>query len=100
MPSSGQAGAAGLSAGYLASLPIEAQKQLLGERLFPMVLQKEPVLAQKITGMLLEMDNGELLHLLESPETLYLKVSEAATTAVASSEDPSTALEDASVPAN
>lgn len=37
----------------------------------------QPDLAAKITGMLLEMDNSELLLLLESPESLAAKVEEA-----------------------
>ena len=55
----------------------EQQKQLLGERLFPLISAVEPQLAGKITGMLLEMDNGELLNLLESPEALNAKIMEA-----------------------
>lgn len=37
----------------------------------------QPDLAAKVTGMLLEMDNSELLLLLESPESLAAKVDEA-----------------------
>jgi len=37
----------------------------------------QPELAGKITGMLLEMDNGELLHLLDTPEAMEAKVNEA-----------------------
>jgi polyadenylate-binding protein len=61
----------------LAAAPEEQKKQMIGERLFPLVQQVQPSLAGKITGMLLEMDNGELIHLLESGDALKEKISEA-----------------------
>lgn len=45
-----------------------------GERLYPLIHVLHPSLAGKITGMLLEIDNSELLLLLESPESLRSKV--------------------------
>ena len=57
--------------------PLEPQKQQLGERLFPLVLAIAPQLAGKITGMLLELDNSELLLLLETPEALNASIEEA-----------------------
>eukprot|EP00742_Colponemidia_sp_Colp-10_P000090 GILJ01000100.1.p1 GENE.GILJ01000100.1~~GILJ01000100.1.p1 ORF type:complete len:623 (-),score=111.24 GILJ01000100.1:212-2080(-) len=66
-----------LTASALASAPPEQQKQMLGERLFPLIHNLQPELAGKITGMLLEMDNSELLMLLESQESLHSKVDEA-----------------------
>ncbi|GAY33336.1 hypothetical protein CUMW_006780 [Citrus unshiu] len=63
--------------GMLAAASPEQQKQILGERLYPLVEKHEPDLVAKITGMLLEMDNSELLLLLESPESLAVKVEEA-----------------------
>lgn len=41
------------------------------------MLRSEPDLAGKITGMLLEMDNAELIHLVDDVEALNAKVSEA-----------------------
>ncbi|MED6182125.1 hypothetical protein PIB30_025678 [Stylosanthes scabra] len=61
----------------LATAIPEQQKQILGERLYPLIKKLKPTLAAKITGMLLEMDNAELLLLLESPESLSAKVEEA-----------------------
>lgn len=46
-----------------------------GERLFPLIQTMHSNLAGKITGMLLEIDNSELLHMLESSESLCSKVS-------------------------
>merc|ERR1719330_29909 len=74
-----QAPAAGgpLTAAALAAAPAGVQKQMLGERLFPAVSRFQPALAGKITGMMLEMDNSELLMLLESEQQLKGKVDEA-----------------------
>ncbi|KAL7382422.1 hypothetical protein ABVT39_021998 [Epinephelus coioides] len=66
-----------LTASMLAAAPPQEQKQMLGERLFPLIQAMHPSLAGKITGMLLEIDNSELLHMLESPESLRSKVDEA-----------------------
>lgn len=66
-----------LTASALASASPEMQKNMIGERLYPLIHQSQPDLAGKITGMLLEMDNSELLHLLESPDALNAKISEA-----------------------
>ena len=66
-----------LTASRLASAPPQKQKQMLGERLFPLIQAMHPTLAGKITGMLLEIDNSELLYMLESPESLRSKVDEA-----------------------
>ena len=66
-----------LTAAALASATPEMQKNMIGERLYPLIHMSQPDLAGKITGMLLEMDNSELLHLLESPEALGAKITEA-----------------------
>lgn len=66
-----------LTASALASASGQEQKQMLGERLFPLIADPYPELAGKITGMLLEMDNSELLHLLEDQTALTTKVKEA-----------------------
>ncbi|XP_045913307.1 embryonic polyadenylate-binding protein A-like isoform X4 [Micropterus dolomieu] len=66
-----------LTASMLAAAPLMDQKQLLGERLYPLIHALHPNLAGKITGMLLEIDNTELLHMLDSPESLQSKVDEA-----------------------
>jgi len=66
-----------LSAQMLANAPPGMQKQMLGEKLYPAVSRLQPELAGKITGMMLEMDNSELLMMLESEAQLRQKVDEA-----------------------
>ncbi|KAG0330242.1 Protein phosphatase PP2A regulatory subunit B [Dissophora globulifera] len=66
-----------LTAAALAAADPDQQKQMVGEHLYPKIAARQPDYAGKITGMLLEMDNGELLHLLEDNEALDAKVEEA-----------------------
>ncbi|XP_011029544.1 PREDICTED: polyadenylate-binding protein 2-like [Populus euphratica] len=61
----------------LANATPEQQRTMLGESLYPIVDQLEHDSAAKVTGMLLEMDQTEVLHLLESPDALKAKVAEA-----------------------
>ncbi|KAL4280414.1 hypothetical protein GQ457_03G039580 [Hibiscus cannabinus] len=61
----------------LANAAPEQQRTMLGESLYPLVERLECDSAAKVTGMLLEMDQTEVLHLLESPEALKAKVAEA-----------------------
>lgn len=66
-----------LTSSMLAQASPQEQKQMLGERLYPLIQSVHSELAGKITGMLLEIDNSELLHMLESREQLKAKVEEA-----------------------
>lgn len=66
-----------LTAAALAAAQPSMQKQMLGERLFPLIARHQPELAGKITGMMLEMDNSELLILLDSDTQLKSKIDEA-----------------------
>ena len=68
---------ASLCAATLAAAPPSMQKQLLGQALFPAVARLQPDLAGKLTGMMLEMDNSDLLPLLDSDWLLQQRVDEA-----------------------
>lgn len=59
----GPAPSAGVDMNALNAAPPAQQKQMLGEALYPKIHEQQPELAGKITGMLLEMDNAELLSL-------------------------------------
>merc|ERR1712039_1041492 len=62
-------------------------KQMLGEMLFPMVQKILPAHANKITGMIIELDNFELVPLFESESALREKVEEAVVVLRAAEED-------------
>jgi polyadenylate-binding protein len=66
-----------ISTAKLAAASPQYQKQMLGERLYPIIQNTQPDLAGKITGMLLEMENREILHMLEDKTSLDGKVKEA-----------------------
>lgn len=56
---------------------LSPQKMILGDRLYSLVNHHQPQWAPKITGMLLEMEISEILHLIENPETLAEAIREA-----------------------
>lgn len=68
-----------LTAAALANASPEEQKQMLGEAIYPKIASTQPQLAGKLTGMILELPVGELLHLVEDDEALASKVDEALT---------------------
>ena len=61
----------------LANLDDTEQKQLLGETIYPMIEAVQPELAGKITGMLLEMQVGEVVAMLNSQDELLGRIAEA-----------------------
>ena len=66
-----------LTAKMLAGAEPQTQKNMLGERLYPIIERMYPKEVGKITGMLLEIDNSEILHMLEHHESLRAKADEA-----------------------
>lgn len=77
-PVQAESGSTELTAQMLAQAQPSEQKQMLGERIYPLVSdQVGPDQAGKVTGMLLEIDNSELLLMLESRDLLKEKVTEA-----------------------
>ncbi|RYN41188.1 Polyadenylate-binding protein, cytoplasmic and nuclear [Alternaria arborescens] len=78
-PQGGRGGpaGAGVDMGALSGAAPGQQKQMLGEALYPKIAEMQPELAGKITGMLLEMDNSELINLTSDEAALRAKVEEA-----------------------
>eukprot|EP00300_Choanocystis_sp_HF-7_P024267 c25685_g1_i1.p2 GENE.c25685_g1_i1~~c25685_g1_i1.p2 ORF type:complete len:583 (-),score=127.43 c25685_g1_i1:117-1865(-) len=63
--------------GHLATLAADAAKQFLGEHIYPVAREAHGEDAGKITGMLLELPNEELVKMLENPPLLREKIAEA-----------------------
>mmetsp|Transcript_17035 Transcript_17035/g.29515 ORF Transcript_17035/g.29515 Transcript_17035/m.29515 type:complete len:690 (+) Transcript_17035:162-2231(+) len=73
-----QMAAAPLDPKRIAELPADQQKLVLGEKLYPLIHASQPDLAGKITGMLLDSYfSEEIIHLIETPDALALKIKEA-----------------------
>ncbi|KAM9299555.1 embryonic polyadenylate-binding protein-like [Gastrophryne carolinensis] len=66
-----------LSPASLALLPPQEQKDAIGARLYPVIHSLSPAQSRKITGMLLELENSELLQMLHAPAHLHSRVEEA-----------------------
>lgn len=62
----------------LSQYPTDQQKNIVGERIYPLIEKLQPSWAGKITGMLLDsFYTEEMLHLIENSEALNAKVQEA-----------------------
>jgi len=61
----------------ITTLGFKEQKQAIGDSLYHVIMVRQPALAGKITGMMLEMPNEELLKLLQRPDELSVKIDEA-----------------------
>ena len=62
------------TASVLTSVPIENQKQMLGDMLYPLVQKINPEIAGQITGMLLQNDNSVLSYMIENTNALEVEV--------------------------
>ena len=60
----------------LSAAPPATQKHMLGGRVLPLVSAMQPTLAGKITGLMLEMDNVDILDLIASEERMRNQVAD------------------------
>ena len=63
----------GIKAGLATASP-QDQKQLLGERLWPQIKSMNSDLVGKLTGMMLEKPNEQILQMIENPDYLTKEV--------------------------
>ncbi|KAA6418584.1 MAG: poly(A) binding 8 [Trebouxia sp. A1-2] len=66
----------------------DQRRTMLGEELYPLVLNMEPDLAGKITGMLLEMSEGDVIAIIEDHVACQDKVGEAKRVLIQSGQVP------------
>lgn len=67
-----------LTVQLLSQFPPDQQRNIVGERIYPLIAKMQPELAGKITGMLLDsFYTEEMLQLIDNSEALYAKVQEA-----------------------
>eukprot|EP00927_Polykrikos_kofoidii_P085551 TRINITY_DN9336_c0_g2_i1.p1 TRINITY_DN9336_c0_g2~~TRINITY_DN9336_c0_g2_i1.p1 ORF type:complete len:300 (+),score=47.16 TRINITY_DN9336_c0_g2_i1:111-902(+) len=66
-----------LTAAALAAMPPAARKRAIGEKLYWRIYRHKPEVAGKLTGMMLELSNSELLLLLRSDSNLLSRLDEA-----------------------
>lgn len=81
-----------LTAAALAAAPAQVQKRMVGEKLYPTVVRLQPDHANKIVGVMLEVDNDVLLKLLESDEQMKHHVERAMGRIVGSPKIPAIAV--------
>mmetsp|Transcript_2134 Transcript_2134/g.6316 ORF Transcript_2134/g.6316 Transcript_2134/m.6316 type:complete len:644 (-) Transcript_2134:300-2231(-) len=87
-PTSVPASPSSVLAQQLQTCTPENRRVILGEALYPLISAIEPAAAAKVTGMLLEMDQSEVILLIESPADLQLKVGEAIKVLKEAGQDP------------
>lgn len=73
----GQSSSSALTQKLAATQDSDVRRTMLGEELYPLVLEMEPDLAGKITGMLLEMSEADVIAIIEDRMACQDKVGEA-----------------------
>ncbi|KAI8989389.1 hypothetical protein BDB01DRAFT_848563 [Pilobolus umbonatus] len=68
-----------LNQASLEMFSIQTQRQMLGERIYTLVSEKYPNEAGKVTGILLDLDKNQVIHLVNHPKVLETKASEVVT---------------------
>ncbi|KAL3159783.1 hypothetical protein ABBQ38_010189 [Trebouxia sp. C0009 RCD-2024] len=84
----GQSSSSALTQKLAGTQDADMRRTMLGEELYPLVMNMEPDLAGKITGMLLEMSEGDVIGIIEDKMACQEKVGEAKRVLVQSGQVP------------